>query len=328
MAASGGHGRVAPAVNRTLTAAGTREARHHHVRWREHRTALSSALLGAALLATDLTAPFSAVHLPTATITPRATAATTAQAGPCVAGWSEQPIPGEAFISTPFEILTHDEQPAWILGGANSGVLALRWDGSTWVRSATSTRGHQGLVGGDVIGARKVLAVGYKRPTRGEGDGSLLPISGQITGAYLEGPHRSRPARPTRHAHRRREREPQGRLGSGHPPRGWSPACLGCPLERLALVPPGTCARYWFGAAGRRSRPQRRRLGGRLEGGPARSAAPIHRQGCQGPLAPGQAGDPAARAPRCSPTSSSAAAGTAGPWATWSPRAATATSPC
>jgi hypothetical protein len=100
--------------------------------------------------------------------------------GECLDGWREIPIPDAAFISTPFDVLTRNGKEAWILGGSNKGVLALRYNGSAWKRTATSTSGHRGLVGGAVIGDRKVLGVGYYRPDRGNGQGSLKPISGRV----------------------------------------------------------------------------------------------------------------------------------------------------
>jgi hypothetical protein len=118
---------------------------------------------------------------------PPAAAAIPASAGPCVDGWREMPVPDKAFISTPFDVLTHDGSEAWILGGTNQGVLALRWNGSAWKRTATSTRGHRGLVGGAVLADKKVLAVGYYRPTTGEGEGSMRPMSGRVVGATWKG---------------------------------------------------------------------------------------------------------------------------------------------
>ena len=103
-----------------------------------------------------------------------------AEAGACVDGWREIPIPDAAFISTPFDVLTRNGKEAWILGGTNQGVLALRYNGTAWKRAAGSTNGHRGLVGGTVLGDRKVLGVGYYRPNLGNGQGSLRPISGKI----------------------------------------------------------------------------------------------------------------------------------------------------
>jgi hypothetical protein len=51
------------------------------------------------------------------------------------------------------------------------------------VPTATGTRGHRGLVGGDAIGDRDVFAVGYYRPLTADDAGSLEPIGGVVTGA-------------------------------------------------------------------------------------------------------------------------------------------------
>ncbi len=110
-------------------------------------------------------------------------AAVPAQVGQCVAGWQEQPIPDVAFISTPFDVITRNGQPAWIVGGANVGVMTLRWNGSGWLRAAGATRGHRGLVGGVAVGARKVLGVGYYRPFGPDDDSALVPMSGRVSGA-------------------------------------------------------------------------------------------------------------------------------------------------
>jgi hypothetical protein len=96
-------------------------------------------------------------------------------------------IPDASFISTPFEVVTRAGKPAWILGWANSGVLALRWNGSAWKRSTTATKGHRGLVGGASIGEAAVIGVGYYRPLVGEGEGALEPISGRIVGTTWRG---------------------------------------------------------------------------------------------------------------------------------------------
>lgn len=74
-------------------------------------------------------------------------AAIPAANGPCVAGWREMPIPDSAFVSSPFEIITRDGKQAWIVGGTNDGVLALKWNGSKWKRRAGATSGHRGLTG-------------------------------------------------------------------------------------------------------------------------------------------------------------------------------------
>ncbi len=95
-------------------------------------------------------------------------------------GWREVPVPDSVFLSTPFDVLTRNGKEAWILGGTNSGVLALRYNGTAWKKTAGNTSGHRGLVGGAVIGDKKVLGVGYYRENVGNGQGSLRPISGKV----------------------------------------------------------------------------------------------------------------------------------------------------
>ncbi len=77
--------------------------------------------------------------------------------------------------------MTRDGKPAWIVGGTNHGLLALRWDGLVWRRGATRDRGHRGLVGGVATSRTSMLGVGYYRPW--EGNGSLKPVSGRIWGS-------------------------------------------------------------------------------------------------------------------------------------------------
>ena len=103
-----------------------------------------------------------------------------AEGATCVNGWKEMWVPDSVFLSTPFEVLTRKGKEAWILGGTNGGVLALRRNGSTWKRTATSTRGHRGLLGGAVLGDDRVLGVGYYRPYLGNGQGAMVPISGRV----------------------------------------------------------------------------------------------------------------------------------------------------
>ncbi len=128
-------------------------------------------MAGLALVATSMT--MAATPAPT-----RASVPTTA--GACVGGWKEMPVPDSVFLSTAFDVLTRRGQEAWILGGTNSGVLALRWNGRAWKRTATNSSGHRGLVGGAVLGVNKVLGVGYFRPFEGNGSGSLKPTSGRV----------------------------------------------------------------------------------------------------------------------------------------------------
>jgi len=161
-------------VTRT-TLAGTSSLPDEHGRWRLYWTALASLLMTLSLL----------VHPAGSTEVVRA--AGPSASSPCVAGWRELPIPDASFISTPFDIVTRNGKPAWILGGTNAGILALRWDGSAWRRSAASSQGHRGLVGGLALDRRSVLGVGYRRPLVGNGDGALEPISGEIVGASWQG---------------------------------------------------------------------------------------------------------------------------------------------
>lgn len=143
---------------------------------------LTTLLLAATLLIGDLLAPLAGtgMTLPGARVV---LAAPRPAATACVNGWREMAIPDGVFISTPFEVITREDKPAWILGGANSGVLALRWNGSSWKRSAGTTSGHRGLVGGALLRDGGVLGVGYSRPLVGEGEGALEPISGRISGS-------------------------------------------------------------------------------------------------------------------------------------------------
>ena len=165
-------------------------------RWRALRSGLSGLLLAAVLLAADLAAPMLGMGIPVATSISPVSAAKTAEAGPCVGGWRELPIPDGTFISTPFDIVSREGEPAWILGGASQGILALRWDGSAWVPAGTSAGGHRGLVGGALLGDDLVLGVGYYRKVVGEGEGAMEPISGRLTSAYWKAIHVPDPAGP------------------------------------------------------------------------------------------------------------------------------------
>ena len=114
----------------------------------------------------------------------------------CANGWKEVPTPASVFLSTPFDIVTRGGDAAWILGGTNSGVLALRWSGGQWRPAATGSSGHRGLVGGVALGDDRVLGVGYYRPFQGNGGGSLKPISGRILGSAWRGRAVSDPPGP------------------------------------------------------------------------------------------------------------------------------------
>jgi hypothetical protein len=98
----------------------------------------------------------------------------------CTNGWREVRTPESVFLSTAFDIVTRGGKEAWVVGGTNRGVLALRWTGSSWKQTATTTSGHRGLVGATSIGSNKLLGVGYYRPHQGNGAGSLVPISGRV----------------------------------------------------------------------------------------------------------------------------------------------------
>ncbi len=102
------------------------------------------------------------------------------EAAACVNGWQEMYTPSSVFLSTPFDVVTYGGKQAWILGGTNNGVLALRWNGSSWKRTSAGTRGHRGFVGGAAYGNNRVFAVGYHRPFIGNGDGSLRPASARV----------------------------------------------------------------------------------------------------------------------------------------------------
>lgn len=101
-------------------------------------------------------------------------------ASTCDSGWREVSTPESAFLSTAFDIVVRNGTEAWVVGGTNSGVLALRWTNGRWRQTANTTRGHRGLVGAASIGTNKLLGVGYYRPYQGNGAGSLEPISGRI----------------------------------------------------------------------------------------------------------------------------------------------------
>ena len=104
-------------------------------------------------------------------------------AGVCVNGWKELATPDSEFISTPFDIITRGGEAAWIVGGSNTGVLALKWKGGKWHATVTKGKGHRGLVGGYALGDKRILGVGYDRPIQGNGRGSLVPISGRVVGS-------------------------------------------------------------------------------------------------------------------------------------------------
>ena len=145
------------------------------------------SLVAVALLAGDLLVATSGHALPGPRGLPGTAPASAeaAQTGSsCSAGWRELPIPDGTFISTPFDIVSREGEPTWILGGASRGILALRWDGSAWVRAGISAGGHRGLVGGALLGDDQVFGVGYYRKMVGEGDGSMEPISGKLTSSY------------------------------------------------------------------------------------------------------------------------------------------------
>ncbi|MGD8486344.1 MAG: VCBS repeat-containing protein [Chloroflexota bacterium] len=102
------------------------------------------------------------------------------EAQSCVNGWQEMPTPDSVFLSTAFDVVSRNGKEAWVLGGTNSGVLALRRTSGGWKQTARETSGHRGLVGGAALGDGRVLGVGYYRPYNGNGNGSLEPISGRI----------------------------------------------------------------------------------------------------------------------------------------------------
>jgi hypothetical protein len=135
-------------------------------------------ILASILLALDVAAPYAGIRHGLGGISP-ARAAVPAVPGECVAGWRQMPVPDSAFDSFPFEVITHRGKPAWIIGGATGeeGLMALRWNGSRWRAVAAGAKRHQGLAGGDVLGARKLLAVGFLRHSL-----AMTPISGQFIG--------------------------------------------------------------------------------------------------------------------------------------------------
>jgi len=135
------------------------------------RRALTTLTLVAALMA----------GLAPAMVTAAST--TPSAVGPCQAGWQEVPVPSSALESTPFEIVTRDGKPAWIVGGSNSGPLVLRWKSTYWKHLAQGATGHRGFVGAVSTGARQFLAAGYKRDTWTEFD----PYVGRMNNGSLFG---------------------------------------------------------------------------------------------------------------------------------------------
>jgi hypothetical protein len=127
-----------------------------------------------------LTAALIAAVLLSGVLGVRSPAPAAAANGACVNGWQEMTTPASVFLSTAFDIVVHKGKEAWIVGGTNTGVLALRWSGGTWKQTARAASGHRGLVGAASIGANKLLGVGYYRPYMGNGAGSLKPISGRV----------------------------------------------------------------------------------------------------------------------------------------------------
>ena len=146
------------------------------------RIVLRGLLLAGIVLAADLVVPAGGSPLPRLGAT-AVRAAIPSQPTACVAGWRQMPVPNAAFRATPFEVVSRGGRPAWIVGGMNAGVLALRWDGSAWRQSAKTTRGHTGLVGGAVLSKRRVIAVGYRRPVADDAAGPLVAVSGVVSGA-------------------------------------------------------------------------------------------------------------------------------------------------
>ena len=214
--------------------------------------------------------------------TPPATRAAVPSApGPCVAGWRELSIPDKAFLSTPFEVVTRKGKPAWILGGTNNGILALRWNGSAWRRTATTTSGHRGLVGGVEVGDKRVLGVGYYRANVGNGNGSLKPISGRVVTSTWK--NRFVPDPPG----------PRASLTDVVSQPGGKAWAVGTRLQsgKLRAYAARWTGKSWnrkepaggtgSGLTGRRAHALGRHLGGRLEGSQPRSPTALHRQECQ-----------------------------------------------
>ena len=83
------------------------------------------------------------------------------------------------------------------MGGTNRGVLALRWNGSTWKRTAATSTGHRGLVGGG-LDRRPTSSSAWATtgPTRAT---ARLAQAHQRHGSsiqHLEGPRRADPPGP------------------------------------------------------------------------------------------------------------------------------------
>ena len=88
----------------------------------------------------------------------RAPAPAEAANGACVNGWREMNTPDSTFISTAFDIVVQKGKEAWIVGGTNTGVLALRRSNGGWKQAARSTTGHRGLVGAAALGPGQITA--------------------------------------------------------------------------------------------------------------------------------------------------------------------------
>ena len=190
----------------------SRDHRHRHgrasararmpdSRRRAIRRTLLVSLVAATLLAGDLLAPRQRGTRCLARRDCRAGARSAEAAQTGGRAWpagASCPSRTATFISTPFDVVTREGKPAWILGGANTGVLALRWNGSAWLRSAATTRRPpRPRRRGARSATTGVLGVGYYRPLVGEGDGALEPISGRDQRLDLARPS----ACPTRPAH-------------------------------------------------------------------------------------------------------------------------------
>ena len=142
------------------------------------RWVLASLALAAALMAG--LAPAAVTAAPT---TPSAV-------GPCQAGWQELPVPSSAFESTPFEIVTREGKPAWIVGGSNSGPLVLRWKSTYWKHLAKGATGHRGFVGAVSTGTTQIIGAGYVRGSWTEYE----PYVGRMKDGRLHG---RKPPNPT-----------------------------------------------------------------------------------------------------------------------------------
>jgi hypothetical protein len=86
------------------------------------------------------------------------------------------PVPSSAFVFTPFDIVSRDGRPRWVVGGSTRGHITLEWRKGAWTDVSVRKGGFRGLTGGISPSAGIMVGAGYRRPaTRG-----LAPIAGRF----------------------------------------------------------------------------------------------------------------------------------------------------